>query len=59
MTQNISKGGALAAKLARLYVSSSNVAPLHFALCPDGSCATALAIIAAIGCKSVGRLVAR
>ena len=59
MNRKIAKGGTLAAKLARLYVCASNGAPIHFAFCPDGSCATALAIVAALGCLSVNRLVSR
>lgn len=35
--------------LTRLYVASSNGAPLHFAACPQGTCATMLAMLVVIG----------
>lgn len=59
MTKTIAAGSSLTLKLARLYLASSNSAPVHFALCPQGGYATALAIMAALGCCGFHRLVAR
>ncbi len=59
MARTIAKGGLVTAKLARLYMSCSNRAPVHYALCPTTGCATALAMLVAFGCCGVGRLVAR
>lgn len=59
MARHIRKGSKLAVKLARIYISSSNCAPIHYATCPSGGCATVLAMVAALGCTGLGRLVSR
>ena len=58
MATRIVKGGTrAAAKLAQLYWLSSNGAPIHLTVCSDGTCATVLAMVAAMGSKGVARLI--
>lgn len=59
MAKAFGTGGAITVKLAKLYLSSSNSVPAHFALCPQGGCAVLLAVVAALGCCGVSRLATR